>query len=97
MLDSAGMGRIDYQDVMRALGYFIDQNNLSEICLIELREGFLLRGISRTVKPGGYQSISESFLFTNEDIERIVNESYERRKSQAPAPQEEKQRGLFNR
>jgi hypothetical protein len=97
MLDTAGLGRIDYEDVMRALGYFIDQNNLSEICLIELREGFLLRGISRTVKPGGYQSISESFLFTNEDIERIVNESYERHKPAEPVQQEQRQRGLFNR
>jgi hypothetical protein len=96
MLDSAGLGRIDYEDVMRSLGYFIDQNNLSEICLIELREGFLLRGISRTVKPGGCQSISESYLFTNEDIERIVNESFERRKP--PEPQEQKQqRGFFNK
>jgi hypothetical protein len=97
MLDSAGLGRIDYEDVMRALGYFIDQNNLSEICLVELREGFLLRGISRTVKGSGYQSISESYLFTNEDIERIVNESYERRKQPEPQEQPQQQRGFFNR
>jgi hypothetical protein len=95
MLDSTGTGRIEYEDVLRALGYFIDQNNLSEICIVELREGILVRGISKTVNRSGFQAMSESFLFTNEDIERIVNEAHARR--QQVQPQQEQKRGLFGR
>jgi hypothetical protein len=97
MLDSTGTGRIDYEDVMRALGYFIDQNNLSEICIVELREGILVRGISKTVNRSGYQTMSESFLFTNEDIERIVNEAHARRQQLEPQPQPEQRKGFFGR
>lgn len=103
MLDSTGNGRIEYEDVMRALGYFIDQNNLSEVCLVELREGILVRGIARVANRSGYQMMSESFLFTNEDLERIVNEAYERRKAaeDRKAAEErnkpEERKGLFGR
>jgi hypothetical protein len=79
MLDQTGMHRFEYEDVMRALGYFIDQNNLREVCIVELREGILLRGTSFTANRSGYQTLSESYLFTNEDLERIIEESYERR------------------
>ena len=103
MLDSTGSGRIEYEDVMRALGYFIDQNNLSEICLIELREGILLRGIAKISNRSGFQTLSESFLFTNEDIERIVNEAYERRKvaedrkAEEERSKSEERKGFFGR
>ncbi len=92
MLDSTGSGRIEYEDVMRALGYFIEQNNLSEIMIVELREGILLKGISKSTNRSGYQTMSESFLFTKEDIERILNESHARRQ---PPPQQDPKKGLF--
>lgn len=95
MLDSTGSGRIEYEDVMRALGYFIDQNNLSEVVIVELREGILVKGIAKMTNRSGYQTMSESFLFTNEDIERIVNEAHARR--QPPPPEPEQRRGLFGR
>jgi hypothetical protein len=79
MMDQTGTHRFEYEDVMRALGYFIDQNNLREVCIVELREGILLRGTSFTANRSGYQTLSESYLFTNEDLERIIEESYERR------------------
>ncbi|HET9494290.1 MAG TPA: hypothetical protein VFR15_08675 [Chloroflexia bacterium] len=79
MMDQTGTYRFEYEDVMRALGYFIDQNNLREVCIIELREGILLRGTSFTANRSGYQTLSESYIFTNDDLERIIEESYERR------------------
>ena len=79
MMDQTGTHRFEYEDVMRALGYFIDQNNLRDVCIVELREGILLRGVSFTANRSGYQTLSESYLFTNDDLERIIEESYERR------------------
>jgi hypothetical protein len=86
-MDQTGTYRFEYEDAMRALGYFIDQNNLREVCIIELREGILLRGTSFTANRSGYQTLSESYIFTNEDLERIIEESYERRgMTMRPAP-----------
>jgi hypothetical protein len=108
MLDHTGTNRIDYEDVMRALGHFIDEKNLREICLIELKEGMLLRGIRYTAEHGVYEMLSESFLFTNEDLERIVNENDERQRAaelarqqaqaqQQQAQQDQQRGGLFRR
>jgi hypothetical protein len=107
MLDSTGTGRIHYEDVLGAIGYFIDQNNLSEICMVELREGILLRGMSKTAHPGGYQTMMESYLFTNEDLDRIVNEAYARRQAeeqqkmqqqlQQMQQQQDQRKGFFGR
>jgi hypothetical protein len=106
MLDQTGLSRIPYEEVMQAIGYFIDQKSLREITLVELNEGILIKGISYTADRTGYQSDSQSFLFTHEDLERIVNENYERRKQAeaaavAAALQQQQQQGqkggLFNR
>ncbi len=80
MMDFSGTTRVDYEDILRAVGYFIDQNNLKEVCIIELNEGVLVRGIRYTTdRTSGYQTISESFLFTNEDLEKLLEDAYKRR------------------
>ncbi len=79
MMDHEGINRIDFEEVLRAIGFFIDQNNLKEVCIVELKEGLLVRGVRYTADRAGYQMISESFLFTNEDIEKIVEDAYARR------------------
>lgn len=81
MMDYSGTNRVDYEDVFRALGYFIDQNNLREVCVIELSEGILVRGVRYTADRTGYQTISETFLFTNEDIDQVLEDAYKRRKT----------------
>ncbi|MEA2575491.1 MAG: hypothetical protein QOH93_2789, partial [Chloroflexia bacterium] len=59
MMDFSGTTRVDYEDILRAVGYFIDQNNIKEVCIIELNEGVLVRGIRYTTdKTSGYQTIS---------------------------------------
>jgi hypothetical protein len=104
MLDQTGLSRIPYEELMQGIGNFIDQKSLREITLVELNEGILIKGISYTADRGGYQSNSLSFLFTHEDLERIVNENYERRKQAEAAAvaaalqhQQGQKGGLFNR
>jgi hypothetical protein len=85
MLDQTGMSHIPYEEVMQSIGHFIDQQNLREITLVELNEGILVRGTSYTADRAGYQSALQSFIFTQEDLERIVNENYERKKQAVDA------------
>jgi hypothetical protein len=92
---------MDYEDVLRAIGHFIDEHNFKEVCIIELEEGILVRGLVYTANRTGYRTISEAYLFTNEDIDHILEEAYKRRgstaKSTSPAPPTGPQprRGLF--
>jgi hypothetical protein len=81
MLNYSGSGRVDYEDVLRAIGHFIDEHNFKEICIIELEEGILVRGLVYSAQRAGARTISEAYLFTNEDIDRILEEAYKRRAS----------------
>src|SRR3954451_1188520 len=79
MLNYTGTGRGDYEDVLRAIGHFIDEHNFKEVCIIELEEGILVRGLVYTANRQGFRTISEAYLFTNEDIAQILEEAYQRR------------------
>ena len=74
MLNYSGSGRMDYEDVLRAIGHFIDEHNFKEVCIIELEEGILVRGLVYTANRSGYRTISEAYLFTNEEIEKLQAE-----------------------
>lgn len=102
MEEKSGLSSVPYEEIMQAIGYFIDRNSLREITLVQLREGILVKGISYTAERSGYQTISQSYLFTTEDLERIVNENDERRKQAeatavAAALQQQQKGGLFRR
>lgn len=99
MLNYTGTGRMDYEDVLRAIGHFIDEHNFKEVCIIELEEGILVRGLVYTANRTGYRTISEAYLFTNEDIDHILEEAYKRRGNTAKTPNSQAapqpRRGLF--
>ncbi len=102
MEEKSTLSGVPYEEIMQAIGHFIDMNSLREITLVELREGILVKGISYTAERSGYQTISQSYLFTTEDLERIVNENDERRKQTeatavAAALQQQQKGGLFHR
>jgi hypothetical protein len=83
MLNSSGTGRINYAEVLHAIGGFIDQNNIKEVTLIEVTEGFLLRGVGYSTERSGFQTVMQQYLFTDEDIAQIVEEAYQRQRAQA--------------
>jgi len=102
MNDESGISSVPYEEIMQAIGYFIDRNSLREITLVELREGILVRGIAYTAERSGYQTVSTSYLFTHDDLVRIVNENDERRKQAqdaavAAAMQQQQRGGLFHK
>ena len=104
MLDASGTSRMDYEEVLRTIGHYIDENNLKEICIIELKEGLLVRGLQFRPTTGALQMMSESVLFTNEDIEKLIEDAYQRRaeeqaklQAQAQAQQSQEKRGFFGR
>src|SRR6476660_10173050 len=76
MLNYTGTGRMDYEDVLRAIGHFIDEHNFKEVCIIELEEGILVRGLVYTANSQGFRTISEAYLFTNEDLDHILEAAY---------------------
>ena len=81
MLDSSGRYRMRYEDVFRAFGHYIDENRFKDIVIVEVPEGFLIKGQVLQETAGGFVSVPQTYLFTNEDIDVILEDSSRRRRS----------------
>lgn len=68
-----------YEDIFRALGNYIDANTFEDVTIVETSEGFLIKG--RVLREHATGSISEphTYLFTNADLDSILEEAYGRR------------------
>ena len=82
-----GSPRQDYEEVLRAIGAFMDQRGLHEILLAEAPDGFIVQGIASHVQDSSAwedPSVSitkETYTFLDEDIARFLEDSQARRRS----------------
>lgn len=79
MLDASGRYRFRYEDVFRALGNYIDANLFKDVSILETPEGFLIKGQVVQELASGWASAPQTYLFTNEDLDAILEEAYGRR------------------
>ena len=75
-----GVSQTDYQDVLRALGRFIDANEYVGIRIIETEEGLIFQGRpaphTGRAKPGPQ---IETYLITDDDLRNLLHDAYEQR------------------
>jgi hypothetical protein len=75
-----GVSQTDYQDILRALGRFIDRNQYIGIRIIETEDGLIFQGrpspSSGKVKPGAQ---IETYLITDADLQQLLHEAYAQR------------------
>jgi len=79
-----GMKRSDYQDVLRALGYFIDDRGYTDVRIVETDDGVVLQGrVAERHEIG--ESSYDTFLITDEDVKVMVRDAFLRRGQKPPA------------
>ena len=75
-----GVSQTDYQDILRALGRFIDTNQYIGIRIIETEDGLIFQGRpsprSGKAKPGAQM---ETYLITDADLQQLLHEAYAQR------------------
>jgi hypothetical protein len=77
-----GMAHTDYQDVLRAIGHFIDDHGYSDVRIIEIDDGIVIQGrVADRTELG--KSSFDTFLITEEDLKELVRDAF-RRRGQAP-------------
>lgn len=79
MLDASRRYRFRYEDVFRALGNYIDANHFKDVTILETTEGFLIKGQVVREHAAGTASEPQTYLFTNDDLDAILEEAYGRR------------------
>jgi hypothetical protein len=80
VLDHTGQRRVRYEDAFRALGNYLDANRFTQITVVETPEGFLIKGYVLGDGPSGHHVIPTTYLFTNEDIDTLLENAYGRRR-----------------
>jgi len=79
MAASGQSGVYRYEDILRAVGHFIDEHDLQDVVIMQTDEGILLRGYHRP-RPGDPTPTSfVNHTFTNDEIARIREASKQRR------------------
>jgi hypothetical protein len=73
-----GMSRTDYQDVLRTIGHYIDQQGYTAIRLLETEDGVVLQGKTGSGEIRG-ETKTETYLLTVKDIEDLMRQAYTRR------------------
>jgi hypothetical protein len=79
MLDHTGQRRVRYEDAFRALGNYLDEQKFTQITVVETPEGFLVKGYAVSEDLGGYHVVPTTYLFSNADIDELLETSYGRR------------------
>jgi hypothetical protein len=72
-----GLSSTDYQDVLRAIGQFLDERGYRNVRLIEHEEGLLVQA-TPTI-DGQTSTTYETLLLTDEAIQRLLENAYQRR------------------
>lgn len=75
----AGLDRTDYQDLLRALGAWIDDRGWRDLRMWEHTDGIVVQG--RTSIESGYETV----LLTDEDLRAILADAYRRRGTASPS------------
>jgi hypothetical protein len=79
-----GMKRSDYQDVLRAIGYFIDDHGYTDVRIIETDDGLVIQGRDANRRELG-ESSYDTFLITDDDVKVMVRDAFQRRGQKPPA------------
>jgi hypothetical protein len=77
-----GLGSTDYQDVLRAIGQFLDERGYHNVRLVEHEEGLLVQATPSV--DGQVSSTYETLLLTDEAIQRLLEHAYRRRADAPP-------------
>ena len=79
-----GMKRSDYQDVLRAVGSFIDEHGYSDVRIVETEDGLVIQGRVVDRREIG-ESSYDTYLITDDDIKVMVRDAFQRRGQKPPA------------
>jgi hypothetical protein len=80
----SGLRRSDYQDVLRAIGWFVDEHHYTDVRIVETEDGLVLQGrVSERHAIG--ESSFDTYLITDDDLKVMVREAFQRRGQKLPA------------
>lgn len=76
--------RIDYPELLRALGHFIQQEHLSEVNLLEFDRGWVISGLTYQSTAQGFIRIPADFVLSHDEVRKMVQDLTDQRQREQP-------------
>lgn len=67
---------VSYAEILRVVGQYLDQSNLSEVRVLETSDGLILQGLEAQGPKAGERTTYE---VTVEDVEALLEDAYTQR------------------
>lgn len=67
--------RMDYEQVLQAIGRLVGEQRLRDICILEVEGGMVLQGQALVGTTEGYQLVPRTKLLNHEDLEKLAREA----------------------
>jgi hypothetical protein len=75
---------VEYQEILRALGYFVQQQHMSEVTLTEFDRGWIVAGLTYKSTTQGFLRIPIDFVVSHEELRNLVHEMRDQRRADQP-------------
>lgn len=66
--------RVDYPELLRALGHFIQREHLSEISIVEFDRGWVLTGLTFKSTAQGFIRVPADFVISHDEVRKLIKE-----------------------
>jgi hypothetical protein len=76
--------RIDYPEIMRALGHFIQQQHLTEVSIVEFDRGWIITGLTYSTTLQGFIRVPADFVVSHEELRKMIHSLRDQRKPEQP-------------
>jgi hypothetical protein len=77
--------RLDYPEIMRALGHFVQQQHLSEVSIVEFDRGWIITGLTYQTTTHGFIRVPADFVLSHDELCKLTDELRALRKPEHPA------------
>lgn len=76
--------RIDYPELLRALGHFIQQEHLTEVSITEFDRGWIIAGLTYKSTAQGFIRIPADFVLSHDEVRKMVQDLTDQRQREQP-------------
>jgi hypothetical protein len=71
--------RVDYPELLRALGHFIQREHLSEVSILEFDRGWVIAGLTYKSTAQGFIRVPADFVISHDEVRKMLQELQDQR------------------
>lgn len=66
--------RVDYPELLRALGHFIQREHLSDISIVEFDRGWIVTGLTFKSTAQGFIRVPADFVLAHDEVRKMIQD-----------------------